>query len=314
MPRSLSLLVLIVFLICFVPTLHGQEATLTAAPPVVQAFQPNYPDTTSGLEHLAKDVMKAQKENDAVRAGQILASLILPQPRQWYERVFGVTIGGNDGALYERASASVPATLAKEFVRAAQLEPDSVVARRFDRNCDDNAGEYTFGILHARLESVPLYEIRFFKGSQLFRLFSFAFVDGAFRFILTPKLEGPVFSRSAHGIGSNAQKPTQGEKPERVDRLAIGGNVQAAHLIHRENPVYPEDARREHLQGTVNLHALIGKDGSVENLYVLKGYCSLAEASLRSVQKWRYSPTLLEGSPVEVDTQIVVIFQLSGVN
>jgi protein TonB len=201
--------------------------------------------------------------------------------------------------------------MAKEFVRAAQLEPDSVVARRFDRNCDDNAGEYTFGVLHARLEPVPLYEIRFLKGSQLFRLFSFAFVDGAFRFILTPKLEGPVFSGSARGNGG---KSTQGEKPERVDRLAIGGNVQAARLIHRENPIYPEDARREHLQGTVNLHALIGKDGSIKNLYVLKGYCSLAEASLRSVQKWRYSPTLLEGSPVEVDTQIAVIFQLSRGN
>ena len=60
------------------PTLHGQEATLTAAPPVVQAFQPNYPDTTSGLEHLAKDVMKAQKENDAVRVSDMNAFSVSP--------------------------------------------------------------------------------------------------------------------------------------------------------------------------------------------------------------------------------------------
>ena len=81
----------------------------------------------------------------------------------------------NEDALYERASASVPATVAKGLLDAAALKPDSMYAQRFHRTCDDNAGEFTYGILHARLGPVPLYEVRFIHGSQLMRLFSFAF-------------------------------------------------------------------------------------------------------------------------------------------
>ncbi|HKD49913.1 MAG TPA: energy transducer TonB [Candidatus Acidoferrum sp.] len=61
----------------------------------------------------------------------------------------------------------------------------------------------------------------------------------------------------------------------------------------------------------MRLHAIIGKDGSISNLVVLKGYCSLAKASVKAVSQWRYSPTLLLGQPVEVDTTIDVVFALN---
>ena len=60
----------------------------------------------------------------------------------------------------------------------------------------------------------------------------------------------------------------------------------------------------------MKLHGLIAKDGSVSQLYVIKGYCSLAESALAAVGRWRYSPTILLGQPVEVDTEIDVIFSL----
>ena len=268
-----------------------------------------YPDSTAGLEHLAKDIIKAQKSNNGAAADVLLRSLILPQPRAWYERVFGPIIANNEGALYERAAASVPPTLAREFLDAEQLNANSMEARRFDRSCDDNAGELTFGILNARLEKVPLYEIIFVKGDKLLRFASFAYVDGGFRFVIPPKLEGNVFPPPVRKTASNA-KLEHDENRNELDRVTIGGNVQAARAVNKVPPQYPDIARHERLQGTVKLHAIIGKDGSLVHVYVLSGYCSLAEAALDAVRKWRYSPTMLMGNPVEVDTQINVIFQL----
>ena len=58
------------------------------------------------------------------------------------------------------------------------------------------------------------------------------------------------------------------------------------------------------------MHALINAEGAIAQLYVIKGYCSLAESSLAAVSQWRYSPTLFNGKPVEVDTEIQAIFSL----
>jgi len=60
----------------------------------------------------------------------------------------------------------------------------------------------------------------------------------------------------------------------------------------------------------VKLHAIIGKDGRIESLRVVSGRCSLARASVDAVRQWRYTPTLLNGQPVEVDTEIDVLFAL----
>jgi protein TonB len=87
--------------------------------------------------------------------------------------------------------------------------------------------------------------------------------------------------------------------------------VQAAKLIKRVQPTYPMLAREEHLSGTVRLHAIIGTDGSVQSLHVARGPCSLAKASIDAVRQWRYQPTMINGVPVEVDTEIDVIFNLS---
>ena len=67
----------------------------------------------------------------------------------------------------------------------------------------------------------------------------------------------------------------------------------------------------ERLAGLVELHAVIGKDGRVTRLHVIKGYCSLAQSSLEAVNRWQYAPTMLMGQPIEVDTKIDVVFKLN---
>ena len=99
--------------------------------------------------------------------------------------------------------------------------------------------------------------------------------------------------------------------PTTPDRIRIGGNVQQAKLIRQPHPVYPPDAKAARIQGTVQLQATIGKDGTVQNLEVLSGHPLLVPAALEAVKQWVYQTTLLNGNPVEVLTQIDVNFTLS---
>ena len=101
--------------------------------------------------------------------------------------------------------------------------------------------------------------------------------------------------------------PANGPLPSRV-RVSQG--VTSGLLLHRVNPVYPDGARRGHIQGKVLLQALIGKDGNIKDLQVISGPKELTQAAVGAVQQWRYRPYLLMGQPVEIDTIIEVNFVL----
>lgn len=105
-----------------------------------------------------------------------------------------------------------------------------------------------------------------------------------------------------------ASGATSGAAPERI---RVGGSVQAMNLIKKTPPVYPPLAKQARIQGMVRLIAVIGRDGSVQNLEVVSGHPLLIPAALEAVKEWVYKPTLLNGQPVEVMTQIDVSFTLS---
>ena len=94
-------------------------------------------------------------------------------------------------------------------------------------------------------------------------------------------------------------------------RIRVGGNVQAANLVSQQRPVYPPLAKQARISGTVELSAIIGRDGRVQDLKVVKGHPLLVQAALDAVKNWVYRPTLLNGEPVEVSTTIDVNFTLS---
>jgi protein TonB len=91
----------------------------------------------------------------------------------------------------------------------------------------------------------------------------------------------------------------------------VGGIVSAAKLIYQPKPEYPQLARMALTEGAVELEAIIGKDGTIEELRVLRGSPLLVRAALEAVRRWRYQPTLLNGEPVEVVTEITVNFKLA---
>jgi periplasmic protein TonB len=100
-------------------------------------------------------------------------------------------------------------------------------------------------------------------------------------------------------------------KPKQTGPLRVGGNVQAAKIISKPTPIYPPLARQTRISGTVRLHAIISKNGTIQQLEVMSGHPLLQQAALDAVRQWRYQPTLLNGEPVEVDTTIDVIFSLN---
>lgn len=103
--------------------------------------------------------------------------------------------------------------------------------------------------------------------------------------------------------------PVKVEK--QVQRIRVGGNVQAANLVRKVTPQYPPLAKQARVQGTVRFQAIIGKDGTIQNLQLISGHPLLVPAATDAVKQWLYKPTLLNGEPVEVVTQIDVNFTLS---
>ncbi len=99
--------------------------------------------------------------------------------------------------------------------------------------------------------------------------------------------------------------------PEVPQRIKIGGSVQQTKLIQQPRPVYPPEAKAARVQGAVKLTAVIGKDGTVQRLEVISGDPLLVPSALEAVKQWVYEPTLLNGNPVEVVTEIDVNYTLS---
>ncbi len=100
--------------------------------------------------------------------------------------------------------------------------------------------------------------------------------------------------------------------PAVLQPVHVSQGVQAAKLVRQVKPSYPPLARQARIAGSVRLVAIIGRDGSIQNLQVASGHPLLTPAAVDAVKQWLYQPTLLNGQPVEVITQIDVNFTLSS--
>jgi len=110
------------------------------------------------------------------------------------------------------------------------------------------------------------------------------------------------------GVGGGPPPPPKATP----SRIRVGGQVQQAKMLRMVQPVYPPIAKTAHVSGTVILHAIISKDGNVEQLEYVSGPALLMHAAMDAVKQWRYQPTTLNNEPVEVDTTISVVFTLGG--
>jgi protein TonB len=112
--------------------------------------------------------------------------------------------------------------------------------------------------------------------------------------------------------GIISSTPVAVPKVATPQRVRVSAGVTSGLLIRKVNPTYPPLARQARISGTVVLRAVISKDGSIENLSLVSGHPMLAPAAIEAVKQWKYKPYLLNGEPVEVDTEIQVNFTLAG--
>ncbi len=150
------------------------------------------------------------------------------------------------------------------------------------------AGDYIFAVEKPGYSSIlRVYDLK--EDSTIDRGFTMAAGDS---------------SKDPNGILTNSDPAAR--------RVRIGGQVAQSNLIRKVQPVYPGPAKAAGVQGTVELEADISKEGvPVEIRVVSSPSDDLSQASLEAVRQWRYRPTLLNGNPVEVVTEVIVNFTLA---
>ncbi len=112
---------------------------------------------------------------------------------------------------------------------------------------------------------------------------------------------------SVNAVPASSDKNTsQAAESPTVRQSEMAGNV-----LTKVTPKYPEEAKKEGIQGTVQLNAVIGKGGSIEKLTVASGPKELQESAITAVSQWIYKPYLVNGDPTAVKTTISVIYSLA---
>jgi TonB family protein len=179
-----------------------------------------------------------------------------------------------------------------------------------DMTTTDREGNFTFAGLPA-----GKYELQVYKpGFQTYRQANVS-LDAGREFTETFTLEVGAITEHVMVVPEGSEKPVVSEKTNgKPSRLGVGGTVEAAKLVKKVQPVYPQSAKSAGVQGTVVLHAVIGADGKPLSLRVMNSQIDpeLARSAVEAVSQWRYSPTLLNGQPIEVDTTITVNYSLQS--
>jgi TonB family protein len=272
------------------PAEESPKSAATSTP----SAAPVYPDTTDGLRQLLGQLVEAIQKGDTQETSRLLEIQSVPDPKNWFARTFGPGLGERAAELYAQAANDPsPKTLdsLRAAIRGGKLNVD---VKRYEPP-DESAPESTVRpLLRAMQTPGAVFVASIYKDLPFAWRFPgyFFYVNGNFRFVAYSTL------RDIPGLLPG--------------RLQIGGNVQAAQITHLVQPTYPLDAKKSHIQGTVVLHAVIGKDGKIASLQFVNGPLELKQAAMDAVQQWIYKPTLLEGIPVEVDTTISVVFALGN--
>jgi protein TonB len=121
-------------------------------------------------------------------------------------------------------------------------------------------------------------------------------------------VEGGVPGGVVGGIVGGLPQASPPPRP----RVRIGGSLIAPKLLKKVAPAYPELARQARVSGVVIMEAIVGVDGRVQSVKVLRGHPILDPSALEAVRQWRYQPLLLNGIPTEFILTVTLVFNLSS--
>jgi TonB family protein len=120
-----------------------------------------------------------------------------------------------------------------------------------------------------------------------------------------------VYRLSETGEGTVLDGREQ-QQTEWIDRIKVSGNLKPFMLVKQVQPKYPKAAKKAGIQGTVVLHVIIAKDGTVKEVTYVSGPPELSQSAIDAVQQWQYQRTVVNGHPVEIDAHVSIIFTLGN--
>jgi TonB family protein len=177
-----------------------------------------------------------------------------------------------------------------------------------DMTTSDRDGNFSFRALPS-----GEYELKAMKpGFQVFRRPQVNLTSGG-DFSQSISLEIGTLMEEVQVVPAGTRQPLPVGTTGKPSRLRLGGDLEAAKIVSRVQPVYPDAARSAGISGTVILHAVISVEGKPLSLRVMNSQIDpdLARSAVEAVSQWRYTPTLLNGEPIEVDTTITVNYSLA---
>lgn len=277
--------------------------SISAARLSEQSTNPSaYPNSTDGLQKLVWDMLTAQKNGGDGALAPYLQSLALPNSAAWFFAAFGQENGAQLAIFYDAWTSARNFQIAGDLARAAASQMTDIAAMSFMRPGESGATDKDSYFLGLLKEPQTLYVVNFSSaGGASMRWAYFVYVDGAFRYL------GPLADlRFASSLAtSNPSSST-----ELVRRIRVAGNVAEARVTHRVPPVYPPAALSGRLEGAVDVHTVIGPDGSVQSVDATSGNPVFVSAAEAAVRQWKFDPLLLNGQPVTIDTTITINFHL----
>jgi TonB family protein len=126
----------------------------------------------------------------------------------------------------------------------------------------------------------------------------------------SPPIERPVVVtvNPAQMMPVSSPQPQLEIQSSSNEPVAVSEQAARALLIHSVDPVYPAEAAAQKLHGPVVLQALVGRDGSVEDLKIVRGYFILGRAAIAAVKQWRFQPYNVNGHAASTQTMITINF------
>jgi len=267
---------------------QGQPAATTAN------AREAYPHTSEGIERQFDELLRSYQSGDEPGFDAAISTFSLPNPEVWLAETFGPPQGEKLTSAYAKSFAGFRSNLRDKinhYGRSAELRLAAHLSKAWDPQDTATTGTDSSTVVPLKNISIEAYNLRLSPEGRgaagTTWMESFVYLDGAFRYL-------------GGGASTFWSRPTSGD--------VLSG--QKAVPIHSVQPAYPPEARAQEIEGTVRLHVLIGKDGRVSEVEVVDGPKLLRQAAVDAVKQWRYTPTLLGGQPVSVDTYVNVVFSL----
>jgi TonB family protein len=230
----------------------------------------------------------------------------------------GQRLGGEKATAVAHPPAAISAPLTRtenQSAAAASGDPQSAASLLSGNQSDENGSSSTSPSGSARVASAAGAAHATDSSSSPPAGSLLVYENGKEVFRMPPSVEYGEATDAA-GTKRTDASTTSGTEMQRasvVERAGIvelSPDVAEGRLLHRVEPEYPEEARRQQMQGPVVLDVRIGRDGAIQGVTLLSGQRLLADAAIAAVAQWRFKPRMVKGQAVETQTKIILNFRL----